>query len=156
MACNIVAVFGRTVEQANFNITEVVLEREGFEIEDPQLSKTILRSSLQSGTSEYNGNIPADAGDKCRKRIPELFANETSSFSESAGIAPDMNSCIQRQDKECKTVSQSSVAPKHTNEICSNHENFHSDDVAVTPNGSPVDLLCSVVPCSFASDNVVS
>ncbi|GKD51343.1 hypothetical protein Tco_1280319 [Tanacetum coccineum] len=102
------------------------------------------------------GNILADADDKCRKGIPKLFANETSSFLESADIAPDMNSCIQRQDKECKTVSQSSVAPKHTNERCSNHENFHSDDVALTPSESPVDLLCFVVPCSFASDNVVS
>nr|GEX27964.1 hypothetical protein [Tanacetum cinerariifolium]GEX36503.1 hypothetical protein [Tanacetum cinerariifolium] len=183
LACDIDAVFGCSIEQANFNTTEVVLEREGFTIEDPQLSKTILRSCVQSGTSGYNGredkmtnlvqdrfqsrwfggwtsksegNIPADADDKCRKSIPELFANETSSFSESADIAPDMNSCIQRQDKECKTVSQSSVAPEHTNERCSNNENFHSDDVAATPSESPMDLFCSVVPCSFASDNVVS
>ncbi|GJX48556.1 hypothetical protein Tco_0273746 [Tanacetum coccineum] len=102
---------------------KVVLEREGFQsrvttiIKIPFEDFTLCLGPL-STMSE--GNIPADADDKCRKSIPELFANETSSFSKSADIAPHMNSCIQRQDKECKNRSQSRVMSENAEaQICS-------------------------------------
>ncbi|XP_076960611.1 uncharacterized protein LOC143637029 [Bidens hawaiensis] len=107
-------------------------------------------------TLKNEESIPAVANDKHKRTTNEQFANETSSLSESADIAPDMSSCVQiRQDKDT-TVSQSSVVLQHAYEYTDNDENLIPGDVALSPNVSPMDLMCSVVPCSYASDSVAS
>ncbi|GJR05196.1 hypothetical protein Tco_0528180 [Tanacetum coccineum] len=117
LACDIDVVFGCSVELCWRG------RASQSRIRNYQKPFRDLLYSLGPLSTMSEGNIPANADDKCRKSILKLFANETSSLSESTDIAPDMNSCIQSQ---------------------------------VTPSESLVDLLCSVVPCSFASDNVVS
>ncbi|CAH1414242.1 unnamed protein product [Lactuca virosa] len=95
--------------------------------------------------------IPAVTDNK----IPQPFTlNESSFLSKSADIAPDMNSTIQKQDN---AVSQSSIPPKDidTHQKTTNNSKFLSDTAPDMPlSVSPMeDLLCSVVPCSFSSDN---
>ncbi|KAI3683192.1 hypothetical protein L1987_83692 [Smallanthus sonchifolius] len=204
LACDVDPVFSCSVDQTNFRATEVGLQREGFSIGDVTSSRTILRSNeredkmtnlvpdrfqsrwfggwtwknevsvpavpdnkrvpdlranetsyLSESAPDMNSCMQRQEKDKTvqnevsvpavpdNKRVPDLRANETSYLSESA---PDMNSCMQRQDKD-KTVSQSqsSVAPQPR---CAYDDNG-ADDVAMDP-------LCSVVPCSFTSDCVVS
>ncbi|XP_024983838.1 uncharacterized protein LOC112519799 isoform X3 [Cynara cardunculus var. scolymus] len=179
LACDMDPMLSCSVRQAEFCTTEVGLQREGFPVGDVTSSQTILRS-VQSGSSGYNeredkmtnmvsdrfhsrwfggwtwkneASIPAVTNHKYERCIHEPFANETSSLSESADITPDKNSCIQKQDNDRKIVSQSSVAPEGTYEESSNNGNLFSEDVAVSPCVSPMDPLCSVVPCSFTLDN---
>lgn len=163
-----------SVRQADFCAKEAGLQREGFAIGDETSSQTILRS-LQSGSSGYNereDKMTNMVSDRFQSRwfggwtwkneasLPavtdrkyERCIHETSSLSESADIAPDKNSCIQKQYNERKIVSQSSVAPEGTYEEAGNNGNLFSEDVAISPCVSPLDPLCSVVPCSFTSDN---
>ncbi|XP_071690186.1 uncharacterized protein [Rutidosis leptorrhynchoides] len=224
LACGVDPVSNCSVDQAVLGVKEVALEREGFGVGDLTSSRTILRSSQQSRKSRYRIeredtsknlvperfqsrwfggwtgknelSVPAVEDDKFKRNVPEVFANETSVISESADIAPDMNSCIQRRDDTHNIISQSSVGPEYlhqkpsntpmshvvapeptydkasnreillsddlavvtqrTNDKASYTENLVSDDVAVSPSMSPVDPLCSVVPCSFTSNTAAS
>ncbi|KAI3510462.1 hypothetical protein L1887_17475 [Cichorium endivia] len=122
-----------------------------------------------SGKNEVS--IPSVTNDNHKTSVPNPFANESSFLSESP---PDMNSAIQKTEN---TVSQSSIAPKDTHDKMTSNanppsENLHisqsnlppkdthnknvnspSKDIAIAEfNSSPIDLLCSVVPCSFSSD----
>ncbi|KAK9058016.1 hypothetical protein SSX86_022856 [Deinandra increscens subsp. villosa] len=174
LACDVDQVFNCSTEQTDFCATEQVgLQREGFPNKDLTSSHTILRSNEREDkvtelvpdrfqsrwfggwTCKNEVSVPTVTNDKYKRSVPELFANEMSSLSESADIAPDMSSCMQRQDKY-KTVSQSSVAPQYASEKANNNGDLISDDVAVSPTVSPMDPLCSVVPCSFTSDSLVS
>ncbi|KAI3826815.1 hypothetical protein L1987_00871 [Smallanthus sonchifolius] len=147
LACDVDPVFSCSVDQTDFRATEVGLQREGFSIGDVTSSRTILRSNEREDkmtnlvpdrfqsrwfggwTWKNEVSIPAVPANKC---VPDLLANETSYLSESA---PDMSSCMQRQDKD-KTVSQSqsSVAPQPQ---CAYDDNG-TDDVDMDP-------LCSAV-----------
>ncbi|KAK1428591.1 hypothetical protein QVD17_17429 [Tagetes erecta] len=173
LACDVDPVFNCSVKQTDFCATKVGLQREEFSTGEPTSSQTILRSNEREDkmknfvpdrfqsrwfggwTSKNEGSIPPATNDRYKRSVPELFANETSYLSESADIAPDMSSCMQRQDKD-KTVSQTSVAPQFAYEKANNDENLVTDDVAASPNASPMDPLCSVVPCSYSSDSVIS
>nr|XP_043607324.1 uncharacterized protein LOC122579262 [Erigeron canadensis]XP_043607325.1 uncharacterized protein LOC122579262 [Erigeron canadensis]XP_043607326.1 uncharacterized protein LOC122579262 [Erigeron canadensis]XP_043607327.1 uncharacterized protein LOC122579262 [Erigeron canadensis] len=200
LACDIDPVLSCSVKKADFCMTEVSLERDHIPGDTTSLH-TILRSSVQYGISRCNERedkmtnlvpdrfqsrwfggwtwkndpcIPAVKDDKCKRHIPELFANETSSISESADVAPDMNSCMQKHDNECNSVSQTSVNPECAYEKASNGGKYcpddlpasrivaleHSYDKARTSGNllsdgamSPIDPLCSVVPCSFTSNS---
>ncbi|MFS7905451.1 putative BRCT domain-containing protein [Helianthus anomalus] len=157
LASDVDPMFNCSVEQC---APEVDLQREGFSMTPSHTNSrsngkrqdkmtNLVPDRFQSRwfggwTWKNKVSIPVVTDDNNKRSVPEPFANETSYLSESA---PDMSSCMQRQDKD-KTVSQSSAAYEKAND----NGNLISDDVAV----SPMDPLCSVVPCSFTLDNVVS
>lgn len=89
------------------------------------------------------------------KSIVNCFAGETSFLSESADIAPDMNSFVQVQETESHRMSQSSIhfdlLPCETNKGI-----LLSQDAVTSSSLSLVDPLCSVVPCSIPLENEVS
>ncbi|KAJ0610453.1 putative BRCT domain-containing protein [Helianthus annuus] len=161
LASDVDPVFNRSDEQC---APEVDLQREGFSMTPSHTNSksngkrqdkmtNLVSDRFQSRwfggwTWKNEVSIPVVTDDNNKRSVPEPFANETSYLSESA---PDMSSCMQRRDKD-KTVSQSSAAPQHAYEKANDNGNLISDDVAV----SPMDPLCSVVPCSFSLDNVVS
>ncbi|KAL8214644.1 hypothetical protein R6Q57_004093 [Mikania cordata] len=143
----------------------------GLPNDDLNSSQTILRSNEREDrmtnlvldtfksrwfggwTSKNETSVPAITDNKYTS-VPDVFANDTSSLSESADIVPDMSSCVQRHEKDA-FFSKSSVAPQHY-EKAINSGDLISDDVAVSPTSSPMDPLCSVVPCSFTSDGIIS
>ncbi|KAL6124851.1 hypothetical protein ACLB2K_077360 [Fragaria x ananassa] len=88
------------------------------------------------------------------RSIVNCFAAETSFPSESADIAPDMNSVVQVHENELHRMSQSTIhfdlLPTESNKGI-----LHSQDVVMSSSLSLVDPLCSVVPCSFPSENEV-
>ncbi|PRQ55704.1 putative BRCT domain-containing protein [Rosa chinensis] len=88
------------------------------------------------------------------KSIVKCFAGETSFLSESADIAPDMNSFVQVHETESHRMSQSSIhfglLPGEANKGI-----LLSQDVVRSSSLSLVDPLCSVVPCSIPSENEV-
>ncbi|XP_004308663.1 PREDICTED: uncharacterized protein LOC101301543 [Fragaria vesca subsp. vesca] len=88
------------------------------------------------------------------RSIVNCFAAETSFLSKSADIAPDMNSVVQVHENELHRMSQSSIhfdlLPSESNKGI-----LHSQDVVTSSGLSLVDPLCSVVPCSFPSENEV-
>ncbi|CAH1440250.1 unnamed protein product [Lactuca virosa] len=150
LGCDFDPMFSCSVEQPDFCTKKVVLENEGK-------MTNLIQDRFQSRwfgcwTCKNEVGIPSVTDNK----IPEKpFAlNETSFFSESADIAPDMNSAIQKQDN---TVSQSTIPPKDidTHQKTTNNSNFLSHTAPdMSLSVSPMeDLLCSVVPCSFSSDN---
>ncbi|KAL9997753.1 putative BRCT domain-containing protein [Helianthus debilis subsp. tardiflorus] len=161
LASDVDPVFNCSVEQC---APEVDLQREGFSMTPSHTNSrsngkrqdkmtNLVPDRFQSRwfggwTWKNEVSIPVVTDDNNKRHVPEPFANETSYLSESA---PDMSSYMQRQDKD-KTVSQSSAAPQHAYKKANDNGNLISDDVAV----SPMDPLCSVVPCSFTLDNVVS
>ncbi|KAJ0946568.1 putative BRCT domain-containing protein [Helianthus annuus] len=161
LASDVDPVFNRSDEQC---APEVDLQREGFSMTPSHTNSksngkrqdkmtNLVSDRFQSRwfggwTWKNEVSIPVVTDDNNKRSVPEPFANETSYLSESA---PDMSSCMQRRDKD-KTVSQSNAAPQHAYEKANDNGNLISDDVAV----SPMDPLCSAVPCSFSLDNVVS
>ncbi|XP_023550837.1 uncharacterized protein LOC111808859 isoform X1 [Cucurbita pepo subsp. pepo] len=84
------------------------------------------------------------------KTIPSMFVNETSFLSESADIAPDENSCVQRCESKFLVASQSSVPFGHLDEN-GDEGSLVAEDV-VKCSLSLVDPLCSFVPCSISLD----
>ncbi|XP_055824716.1 uncharacterized protein LOC129893238 isoform X2 [Solanum dulcamara] len=95
---------------------------------------------------------------KCNaiKSIPEPFVGETSYFSESADIAPDMNSFVaQKQDEGVIVASQLSIPSEG---LCNKGKEMIllSQDIVTSSNLSLDDTLCSVVPCSISSDHLSS
>ncbi|KAD3337850.1 hypothetical protein E3N88_33371 [Mikania micrantha] len=172
LACDVDPVFNCSVEQTDFCPTEVGLQMKGLPNDDLNSSQTILRSNEREDrmtnlvlgtfksrwfggwTSKNETSVPAITDNKYTS-VPDLFANDTSSLSESADIVPDMSSCMQRHDKDA-FFSKSGVAPQHAYEKAINNGDLISDDVAVSPTSSAMDPLCSVVPCSFTSDGIIS
>lgn len=84
------------------------------------------------------------------KTIPSMFVNETSFLSESADIAPDQSSCVQRCESKFQVASQSSLPFGHLDE--KSDECLPVTEDVVTCSLSLVDPLCSFVPCSISLD----
>lgn len=84
------------------------------------------------------------------KTIPSMFVNETSFLSESADIAPDENSCVQRCESKFQVASQSSVQFDHLAE--KGDDSLLVIEEVVKCSLSLVDPLCSFVPCSISLD----
>ncbi|ONI20975.1 hypothetical protein PRUPE_2G044000 [Prunus persica] len=87
----------------------------------------------------------------CRS-ILKCFAGETSFLSESADIAPDVNSFVQVHEIESYRTSESTIACAGLHDEV-NKEIFVSQDLVKSCSLSLVDPLCSVVPCSISSEN---
>ncbi|KAI3740592.1 hypothetical protein L2E82_31060 [Cichorium intybus] len=164
--------FNCSVEQADNCMKEVDLQRER-ELTSCQRN---LRSSFGSQGSGFNEkedkttNLIPDrfqsrwfggwtaknevTDDNHKTSIPNLFPNETSFLSESP---PDMNSAIQKPDN---IFSQSSVADKITSNGNLLPENLDISQSNSPPKDtvfqSPIDLSCSVVPCTYTSDTHTS
>ncbi|TXG49177.1 hypothetical protein EZV62_025052 [Acer yangbiense] len=98
--------------------------------------------------------VPPELEQNNSKSIPKFYVNETSFFSESADIALDENSFVQKRETGSKITSQSSVhfegSYKKADEGI-----LISQDVSSSILSS-VDPLCSVVPCSISSMNTNS
>ncbi|PQQ02179.1 hypothetical protein Pyn_10784 [Prunus yedoensis var. nudiflora] len=88
------------------------------------------------------------------KSILKCFAGETSFLSESADIAPDVNSFVQVHEIESYRTSESSIACAGLHDEA-NKEIFVSQDLVKSSSLSLVDPLCSVVPCSISSENTI-
>ncbi|KAF7137778.1 hypothetical protein RHSIM_Rhsim07G0071100 [Rhododendron simsii] len=86
--------------------------------------------------------------------VSRFLVGETSYLSESADIAPDENSFVQKQDKGFHVDSQSSI-PFAGLHCRPDESTLFSLDVMRSPS-SVVDPLCSVVPCSISSENACS
>ncbi|KAL8161837.1 hypothetical protein V2J09_013326 [Rumex salicifolius] len=82
------------------------------------------------------------------KQLRENFT-VTSYLSESAYVAPDMNSCVNMHDPSMK-ISQSSIQIEGLSRTLNNgpmlSQNLAKDSIL-----SSVDPLCSVIPCSISS-----
>ncbi len=85
------------------------------------------------------------------KSFPKCFLGETSFLSESADIALDENSFVQKHDSNSKLGSQSSTRseglPDEANEGMLLSQDVRSSSLSF------VDPLCSVVPCSISTEN---
>ncbi|XP_057513450.1 uncharacterized protein LOC130795400 isoform X1 [Actinidia eriantha] len=86
------------------------------------------------------------------KIVAKFLVGETSYLSESADIAPDENSFVQKQDKGSHMASQSSIPSEALHNRVDEAVLF-SQDVVRSSSLSSVDPLCSVVPCSISSEN---
>lgn len=86
-----------------------------------------------------------------KKIFSELQVKETSFLSESADIAPDENSFVQKRETLFRKSSQPSVPFEGLNNT-GDVGNLMSQDVSCS-NLSVVDPLCSAVPCSISSVN---
>ncbi|XP_071932068.1 uncharacterized protein [Coffea arabica] len=86
--------------------------------------------------------------------IPKPFVNEMSYLSESADVALDENSVLQKRSKRTNPSSQASIP----SEIYCNKADreINSQDVMRCSSLSVGDPLCSVVACSFSSENICS
>nr|XP_023920337.1 uncharacterized protein LOC112031857 [Quercus suber]POF00391.1 hypothetical protein CFP56_77738 [Quercus suber] len=88
------------------------------------------------------------------KSFPKRFLDETSFLSESAYIAPDENSFVQKHESKSKLGSQSSMhsvgLPDKANEGILLSQDVRSSSLSF------VDPLCSVVPCSISIENASS
>lgn len=80
------------------------------------------------------------------KSIPKFFVGETSFLSESADVAPDENSFVQKHETRSNIGSQSSIP----------FEALHDKQEVISSDLSLVDPLCSVVPCSISLENAIS
>ncbi|KAI8546019.1 hypothetical protein RHMOL_Rhmol07G0083100 [Rhododendron molle] len=87
--------------------------------------------------------------------VSRFLVGETSYLLESADIAPDENSFVQKQDKGFRVDSQSSI-PFAGLHCRPDESTLFSLDVMRSPSLSVVDPLCSVVPCSISSENACS
>ncbi|WOG88196.1 hypothetical protein DCAR_0207430 [Daucus carota subsp. sativus] len=89
------------------------------------------------------------------RSIPAFVIGETSILSESADIAPDENSFVQKQDKVSNLASQSSIPSNrlHTESI---KNKYVDEDIMISSTSSMGDPLCSFVPCSISLENACS
>ncbi|KAL3516357.1 hypothetical protein ACH5RR_023259 [Cinchona calisaya] len=87
--------------------------------------------------------------------IPKPFVGETSYLSESADVAPDENSVLQKQCRGTTLCSRSSI-PSEVYCNKADKEILLSQDVMRSSSLSLNDPLCSVVACSFSSENICS
>ncbi|CAK8565022.1 unnamed protein product [Lathyrus sativus] len=91
------------------------------------------------------------------ERLPVLkhdpkCLRETSFLTESADIVPDESSCVLKHDPKCAISSQLSM-PCEVSHNKPDDDVLHSQDVVRCSNLSLIDPLCSVVPCSIASEH---
>ncbi|CAL5201390.1 unnamed protein product [Lathyrus oleraceus] len=77
---------------------------------------------------------------------------ETSFLTESADIVPDESSCVLKHDPKCAISSQLSM-PCEVSHNKPDEDVLHSQDTVRCSNLSLIDPLCSVVPCSIASEH---
>ncbi|PQP94402.1 hypothetical protein Pyn_03637 [Prunus yedoensis var. nudiflora] len=133
----------------------------------PQDKVNFRPDAWNSGNAKGEDQITYLASDKFRSRwlggwtgqlkqnsktILKCFAGETSFLSESADIAPDVNSFVQVHEIESYRTSESSIACAGLHDEA-NKEIFVSQDLVKSSSLSLVDPLCSVVPCSISSEN---
>ncbi|XP_042484097.1 uncharacterized protein LOC122064461 isoform X1 [Macadamia integrifolia] len=83
-------------------------------------------------------------------KICEPFVGETSFLSESADIAPDESSCVQKLETAPSVASFSSI-PFEVTCNTANEGTLLSQDLVIS-SSSLVDPLCSIVPCSISSE----
>ncbi|XP_043693485.1 uncharacterized protein LOC122643968 isoform X1 [Telopea speciosissima] len=84
-------------------------------------------------------------------KICKPFVGETSFLSESADVAPDESSCVQKLEIAPCVASFSSIPFE---EMCNtvNEGTVLSQDLVRSSSLSLVDPLCSIVPCSISSE----
>lgn len=92
------------------------------------------------------GDASAKLKQNSPKSIPKFFVGETSFLSESADVAPDENSFVQKHETRSNIGSQSSIP----------FEALHDKQDVISSDLSLVDPLCSVVPCSISIENAIS
>ncbi|XP_065868815.1 uncharacterized protein [Euphorbia lathyris] len=109
-----------------------------------------FRSRWLGGWEVKGAVVPAKVKQKSAKGIPR-FHCETSSLSESGGVAGDEYSFVQNHEIGSKIPSQSSK-PFEGALDKADEGNFNSQEVR-SSNQSVVDPLCSVVPCSISMEN---
>lgn len=85
------------------------------------------------------------------KSFPNFYVNETSSLSESADIAPDENSFVQKHETGSKMASQSSIPFEGFDNKADEGISIFQDVISSAQ--SFVDPLCSFVPCSVSTVN---
>ncbi|KAJ4846439.1 hypothetical protein Tsubulata_037278 [Turnera subulata] len=119
----------------------------------PHILAERFRSRWLGGWKVEETDAPAKFNNDRAKSIPHFFVGETSFLSESADIASDENSVVQKNESRCEIVSQSSIPfsglhDKADEELLT--EEIRSSNLAF------VDPLCSVVPCSLSSESAGS
>ncbi|XP_045823009.1 uncharacterized protein LOC123915806 isoform X2 [Trifolium pratense] len=98
-----------------------------------------------------SADIVLDERSRVLKHDPKCV-RETSFLTESADIVPDESSCVLKHDPKRAISSQLSMH-------CEGSHNkpdegvLHSQDMVGCSSLSLIDPLCSVVPCSFASEH---
>ncbi|WCJ39193.1 hypothetical protein M5689_020201 [Euphorbia peplus] len=111
-----------------------------------------FRSRWLGGWAVKGAVVAAKVKQKSAKGIPR-FHCETSSLSESGGVAADAYSFVQNHEIGSKIPSQSSK-PFEGAVDKADKGNLNSQEVR-SSNQSMVDPLCSVVPCSISMENAV-
>lgn len=84
--------------------------------------------------------------------ISKFLVRETSFLTESVDIVPDESSCVLKHDPKCAISSQLSM-PCEGLHSKPDEDVLHSQDVVRCSSQSLIDPLCSVVPCSIASEH---
>ncbi|KAH9686425.1 BRCA1 C Terminus domain containing protein expressed [Citrus sinensis] len=94
-------------------------------------------------------DVPIQLEQSNNKGIPKFYVNETSSLTESADVAPDENSFVQKHETGSKMASQSSIPFEGVNNKADEEISFCQDVISSAQ--SFVDPLCSFVPCSVSA-----
>ncbi|KAJ6346801.1 hypothetical protein OIU76_003474 [Salix suchowensis] len=105
-----------------------------------------FRSRWFGGWAVEEGDASAKLKLNSPKSIPKFFVGETSFLSESADVAPDENSFVQKHETRSNISSQSSIP----------FEAFYDKQEVISSDLSMVDPLCSAVPCSISLENAIS
>ncbi|KAL9386426.1 hypothetical protein Peur_019550 [Populus x canadensis] len=105
-----------------------------------------FKSRWFGGWALEEGDASAKLKQNSPKSIPKFFVGETSFLSESADVAPDENSFVQKHETRSNIGSQSSIP----------FEALHDTQEVISSDLSLVDPLCSVVPCSISLENAIS
>ncbi|KAJ6414495.1 hypothetical protein OIU84_003487 [Salix udensis] len=105
-----------------------------------------FRSQWFGGWAVEEGDASAKLKLNSPKSIPKFFVGETSFLSESADVAPDENSFVQKHETRSNISSQSSIP----------FEAFYDKQEVISSDLSMVDPLCSAVPCSISLENAIS
>ncbi|XP_011020451.1 PREDICTED: uncharacterized protein LOC105122835 isoform X2 [Populus euphratica] len=105
-----------------------------------------FKSRWLGGWAVEEGDASAKWKQNSPRSIPKFFVGETSFLSESADLAPDQNSFVQKHETRSNIGSQSSIP----------FEALHDKQEVISSDLSLVDPLCSVVPCSISLENAIS
>ncbi|XP_057976310.1 uncharacterized protein LOC131163672 [Malania oleifera] len=128
-------------------------ENSGQEDKMNNLVPSRFRSRWLGGWSRKEVDGTATIQQSNTKSIAQIFVAETSFLSETADIAPDVNSFVRDQEIGLRIASQSSV-PFGSLYNKASEGDLLSQDVMRSPSLSLSDPLCSIVPCSINSENV--
>ncbi|RAL39371.1 hypothetical protein DM860_002904 [Cuscuta australis] len=115
-----------------------------------------FQSRWFGGWSGNDTNISVPMRPNNIKIIAGHFAGETSYLSESADLAPDENSFVGPKPDEKACIASQSTIPSEGALINRNNQVLLSQDASRFSSPSYVDPLCSVVPCSIPSQNMLS